>query len=248
MPDKPTYSITSVDNALRLIELLQQHGTVRVTDAAGDIGVAVSTAHRMLAMLCYRGFAARGGEHLYRAGSALVGTSIDHPRAQDVLTTLRPYLERLNVRTGETVHLIVRHGATVRFIDSIEGTKPLHIGSRIGAVMPAHRISGGQALLAELSPSELSVLYPDGAPAEIAATMTEFQLKLRAVRHRGYGIVDGVNERGVTAIGTVVRAAAREPVAAICISVPPLRLTKVKVPSLARELLQTRLDIDTSPT
>ncbi len=55
MSHRPAYAITSVDNALRLIEVLQRDGTLRVTDAAAEIGVAMSTAHRLLAMLCYRG-------------------------------------------------------------------------------------------------------------------------------------------------------------------------------------------------
>jgi len=55
--NKPTYSIDSVDHALRLAGLLQQEGPLRVADAAERLGVARSTAHRLLAMLVYRDFA-----------------------------------------------------------------------------------------------------------------------------------------------------------------------------------------------
>ncbi|MBF8187168.1 helix-turn-helix domain-containing protein [Nonomuraea sp. K274] len=49
------YPIESVDNALRLIHLLRARGEVGVTAAAKALGVAPSTAHRLLAMLVFRG-------------------------------------------------------------------------------------------------------------------------------------------------------------------------------------------------
>ena len=57
MRNKPSYALTSVDNALRLVQLLRDQGRLRVTDAAAELDVAPSTAHRLLGMLVYRGFA-----------------------------------------------------------------------------------------------------------------------------------------------------------------------------------------------
>ena len=54
---RPTYSIEAVDNALQLLQLLRDGGALRLKDAAEELGVAPSTAHRLLAMLVYRGFA-----------------------------------------------------------------------------------------------------------------------------------------------------------------------------------------------
>lgn len=47
--ERPAYAITSVDHALRLAALLQLEGATTVTDAAARLGVAPSTAHRLLA-------------------------------------------------------------------------------------------------------------------------------------------------------------------------------------------------------
>ena len=55
------WSITSVDHALRLASLLQMEGTTTVSDAAAHLGIAPSTAHRLLAMLVYCDFATREG-------------------------------------------------------------------------------------------------------------------------------------------------------------------------------------------
>lgn len=51
----PQYPIESVDNALRLLLLLGEQTEIRLTEASQYLGVASSTAHRLLAMLQYRG-------------------------------------------------------------------------------------------------------------------------------------------------------------------------------------------------
>ena len=49
--DSPQYPIESVDNALRVLLLLGEQPKLRLTDVSRYLGVASSTAHRLLAML-----------------------------------------------------------------------------------------------------------------------------------------------------------------------------------------------------
>lgn len=72
-PDKnpPAYAIASVDNALRLATILQLEGEISVADAAYRLGVARSTAHRLLQMLVYRDFAVQHSDRNYGAGPVL---------------------------------------------------------------------------------------------------------------------------------------------------------------------------------
>ena len=51
--------------------LLQLDGPVTVSAAAERLGVARSTAHRLLGMLVYRDFAVQGENRQYRAGPVL---------------------------------------------------------------------------------------------------------------------------------------------------------------------------------
>src|SRR3954447_22353858 len=52
----PQYPIVSVDNALKVLLLLAERTELRLTDVSDYLGVASSSAHRMLAMLLYPGF------------------------------------------------------------------------------------------------------------------------------------------------------------------------------------------------
>ena len=58
----PAYVVTSVDHALRIAVMLQLEGALTVSQVADRLGVARSTAHRLLSMLVYRDFAAQDDE------------------------------------------------------------------------------------------------------------------------------------------------------------------------------------------
>lgn len=62
------YAIAAVDHALRLALLLQQEGPMRISDVAIRLEVSASTAHRLLAMLVYRGFAEQLPDRRYKGG------------------------------------------------------------------------------------------------------------------------------------------------------------------------------------
>ncbi|MFD0533119.1 helix-turn-helix domain-containing protein [Actinomadura luteofluorescens] len=68
MENKPPYPLRSVDNALHLLQVLRDQGGLRVSEAAAELGTARSTAHRLLAMLVYRGFAVQDDNHTYLPG------------------------------------------------------------------------------------------------------------------------------------------------------------------------------------
>ncbi len=68
---KPAYLLESVDNALRLLQMLRDVGAVRLNQAANELGIARSTAHRLLAMLVYRGFAVQDEKRIYHPGPAM---------------------------------------------------------------------------------------------------------------------------------------------------------------------------------
>src|SRR5215470_8861033 len=68
----PSYPIASVDRALRLLLLVGRRSSVRLSEASQALGVAPSTAHRLLAMLAFHDFVRRDGDRRgYVAGPAL---------------------------------------------------------------------------------------------------------------------------------------------------------------------------------
>ncbi|MDY7104513.1 MAG: IclR family transcriptional regulator [Actinomycetota bacterium] len=232
MKNRPAYSIESVDNALHLASVLRQEGALRVTDAAERLGVSPSTAHRLLAMLVYRDFAEQLPDRRYRAGRLLrAGQRSDAPVG--VLRTLAPrHLDRLVATVGESANLVVRAGTEAHFVASVESSQPLRVGDRSGRAMAAHRVSGGKALLAELSSDQLAALYGDDPDVDLDLLRRE----MRVIRSRGYAVNDGESEPGLYAIGKAVHTPLGGAVAAICLAMPAPRHDRSRLPQLLAAL------------
>src|ERR1700743_607143 len=151
-PAQPQSYIASIDHALRLLLMLKVQTRIRVADAAGGPGVARSTAHRVLGMLVYRGFAIQDpGSRAYRAGPVLVEVGMGALAQLDVRQRARPYLERVAALTGATNSLLILDGTQARFVDSVESVSAVRVGSRVGVSLPAHIASGGHAVRACMS-------------------------------------------------------------------------------------------------
>lgn len=225
----PQYPIESVDNALKLLLLFSEEPVIRLTDASSYLGVASSTAHRLLAMLQYRGFVRQDpATKAYAPGPALTVIAASINRRNDARARARPVLEKLNVDLNETITLGRLEGRKVNFIDSIEGTQTVRVISRAGQVMPANCTSTGKAMLSELSAEELHRLFPDERLETMTGnsivTRTELEAELERIRRRGYATSSEESEDGVAsvAIPLPVHSDARY---AINVSVPVNRMT-----------------------
>ena len=240
MKNKPPYAIESVDNALRILQTLRDSGQVRVSDVAAELGIARSTAHRLLAMLVYRDFAVQSEDRSYRPGPAIAAEPLRAEPAQRLRQVMRPHMEALCDQVAETINLVVRLGTMTRFLHTVESVHVLRVGDRQGTVLPAWKTSGGKALLAELPDARLTALLrsangrpPDGmTAAERRSLVTE----LRVVRDQGYAENIEESESGVCAIGVCVRDRTGDPVAALSVSAPSVRYTHERSRVFLREL------------
>jgi IclR family transcriptional regulator, acetate operon repressor len=226
--DSPGYPISSVGNALRLLLLFREHQSVRLTEASDYLGVAHSTAHRLLAMLIQYGFVRRDSSRAYSPGPMLAEIGLAVVQKMDVRKQARPFLETLAGQFGETVHLTVLEGNLVRYLDAVESDRTLRVTARTGQLQPANCTSAGKALLAELSPEQVRALYPsEELPAETRHSLNSRRALERAldkIRKQGYATNREESEDGVGSVAIALVNAAGRPVAAIAVAVPINRL------------------------
>lgn len=246
--DVPQYPIESVDNALRVLLLLGEQPRLRLTDVSRYLGVASSTAHRLLAMLQYRGFVQQdAATRTYGPGPTLDGLAFSVLRRLDVRTRARPVLERLNAQTGETIHLGRLEGTDVHFIDSLDSVRALRVAGRLGRSMPAHCTSTGKALLAELRDDELLQLYPEQELVQLTqnsiGTRAALMTTLTEVRARGYARSQEEAEEGVTSVAVALHST-RSPRLAINASVPVSRMSDQLLESILGHLTAAAEELD----
>lgn len=234
----PPYAIASVDYALRLATMLQMEGMVSVAEAAERLGVARSTAHRLLRMLVYRDFAVQDAARVYHAGPVLQLAEHSGSQTARLRAASLPHLRRLVKVLDESANLTIRTGDTARFIASVESGQTLRVGNREGMVFPAHETTGGLLLLAELSEDDLAALYAAGAGVDGVHLPDPAGLRgeLARIRRAGFAINQGRSERGVTAIGVPVRDGDGVAVAGLSVSIPSARYDKDQLPHLVAAL------------
>ncbi|MEU8617738.1 IclR family transcriptional regulator [Streptomyces sp. NPDC048623] len=235
----PPYPIASVDHALRAATILQLEGPASVSQLAERLGVARSTAHRILAMLVYRDFAVQGEDRVYRAGPVLELASHSQSLVSRLRTAALPHLKRVVDLLDETTNLIVRTGDTVRFIASVECRQALRVGSREGMVFPAHRTTAGLLLLADLSDEDLDEVYAAERYRERPADRPDpdrLRAELRRLRRNGFAVNRGRSERGLVAVGVPVRDRDGAALAGLSVSLPSVRYDPHRLRSLVATL------------
>ena len=227
---EPTYPISSVDNALRLLLLFRERKSIRLSDASEYLGVANSTAHRLLAMLVHHEFVEQDpGQRTYVAGPALVEIGLAAVRGMDLRTTARPVLEELAARSGETALLSRLEGDTVVCLDSIESKKALRVATQAQLTLPAHCTASGKALLALLPREEFRGLYPPrvrlpGPTVKTIRHRAGLERALEEVRERGFATSVEESEEGLSSIAAAVRDSRGRVVAALSVSGPVSRI------------------------
>jgi DNA-binding IclR family transcriptional regulator len=240
---QPAYPITSVDNALRLIRLFNDRDTLRLTDACSYLGVAHSTAHRLLAMLIHHGFVQQDAQtRTYRPGPTLLEIGLAVVEKSDFRSKARPALVELVDQFNETVHLMTLEGTRVRYVDAVESTRALRVAPRTGSLLPAHCTSGGKALLAELPDERIRMMYAD--PAAIVPqtdrSVSSVPLLIAAldeVRANGYATNYEESEEGVGSVAIALRDAGGTALAAVAVAVPTTRLSQDKRREIASALI-----------
>ncbi len=237
----PPYPIQSVDYALQLLLILRRDGVLRVSDAAAELGVARSTAHRLISMLRFRGFVEQARDRTYRAGSAFADLGGGPNSATALLGIARPHLVRLTEKVGETSNLVIRVGADIQFIDTIESKKALRVGSRVGVRLAARLTSGGKVLLADLPFEEVALLHPEFT--DDVGALTVLKRMLSVTRRQGFGTNFQESERGVAALGMAVRGTAGAAIAAVSISAPTVRFNRGQIINLIPAVTETVEDI-----
>ncbi len=247
-PLVPQYPIESVDNALKLLLLLGEQPQIRLSEASRYLNVASSTAHRLLAMLAYRGFIRQDPDSkAYRPGPALTSVASAIFGRVDLQGAATPVMRRLSERLRESVHVGLLDGATVRFVAAVEGPTTVRVASRLGRTLPAHCTSTGKVMLAQLPEPDLRQLLPNEQLERITAnsigSRSQLYEELSLIRTRGYAVNCEESEDGVASIAVPIPARAPGRQLALNAAAPVHRLGKSKYQSIAAALTEAAKEI-----
>lgn len=212
-------------------------------DLSAEVGLHVSTTHRLLASLVSRGYVQKDIEtgkyrltvRLFEIGSRAIG-------GMTLVSVSRPYLERLAAETGETVHLVARNSDDVVYLYKEDRRESaIHMASFVGLRSPMYRTAVGKSILALLSEEEVRRIW-DRSNIEPLTPNTivrydDLLENLAIIRQRGWAMDNEENELGVLCIAAPILDFTNAPIGAISVSAPAARMTSAACERYAQEVI-----------
>jgi IclR family acetate operon transcriptional repressor len=222
------HSIQSVDRAITLLEAIAEAGgETTLTELSRHTQLNISTCHHLLSTLVNRGYVAKvpvrrsyalGARILYLSNASL---QVDLP------ARAAPFIERINEKTGETVHLAVLQGDALLKVAKRESRHPVRVDTgTLGKSDAAHATATGKAMLAWLPEDDMRRVLAHGLTRFTPKTITEWPHLIEALRHvrrDGYAMDDEEYQPGVICVGAAIRDHNGAVVGAISASTPTMR-------------------------
>jgi DNA-binding IclR family transcriptional regulator len=126
----------------------ESHRNLALSDLARRAGLALPTAHRLAGELVAGGALQRNDDGRYMVGRLLWEAGLLAPVAGALRQVAEPFLHDVYAATLATVHLAVRDGDQVLYLERMLGRASVPILSSAGSRLPMHCTGVGKVLLA----------------------------------------------------------------------------------------------------
>jgi DNA-binding IclR family transcriptional regulator len=196
-PGQPADS-SRTNAAGRLLAVLDafgpQHAALSLSEISRRAGLSLSTAHRLVCELARWGALERDPSGRYFIGLRLLELAALSPRGLGLREAAFPYLDDLHHRTRGNVHLGVRDGTEVIYVETIRACATHPTNGRMGDRYPMHATGTGLVLLA-LGDRDLQERVLQ-APLERFTPLTvtdpaQLRRQLAQIRQVGFAVARG---------------------------------------------------------
>ncbi|MBW6401279.1 IclR family transcriptional regulator [Roseomonas sp. HJA6] len=182
--------VDSVERALTILEAFNGGvPSLSLADLAGRTGLYPSTILRIATSLDRFGYLHRGKGGQFRLGPAVLRLGLHYRNAFDLADYVRPALDRVVERTGETSTFFVREGDRRVCLYRRESPRTLRYHIDEGAILPLDRGAGGHVLLAFTGGA--SPALEEVRTRRIAASVGERDPEIAAIAAPVFGRDDG---------------------------------------------------------
>jgi DNA-binding IclR family transcriptional regulator len=214
--------------ASRVLALLgafdAEHPSLTLTELARRADLPLTTAYRLVGELVEWGALVRRPSGEYVVGRRLWDLGLLAPVQSGLRQVASPFLHDLYGATLATVHLAVREGTSVLYIDRLAGHVSVPVVSDVGSRLPMHATGVGKVLLAHA---------PEDVRARVCANLTRvtpytitqpgrLRAELRRVLREGYAQTSEEMSLGACSVAVPIQVLDGAVVAALGIVVPSL--------------------------
>jgi IclR family acetate operon transcriptional repressor len=229
-PPRDPSQVQSLTRALALLNALAESvDGMSLGDLAQVVGLAPSTAHRLLTTLQGQRFVRFiAAEGVWQVGVQAFIVGQTFRRARDVIALARPAMRRLMEESGETVNLYIEEGGEAVCMGQVECRQVMRAISRPGGRVKMHCSGVGKAMLARLPEGEVTrILQAHGLPRMTERTLDtprRLRADLEEIRRRGFAVDDEEHAVGMRCVAAAILDEDGRPLAALSLSGPVARI------------------------
>lgn len=251
-PGRKPGTIIAVKHALDVLRCFSDRDLLLgINELARRVGLHKSSISRIVATLEEARFLERdAATGRYRIGLGLVSLSAPALAPLRLDDVVKPFLQDLASRSGETASFNVWDGVTAVCVDQERGSHAIAYLAPPGFRKPAHCTAAGKVLLAHAGEADIGRILDRPLPRYTERTIADrdaLLAELAQIRKQRYAVNRGEFGGDVGAVAAVVLGANDKTVGAIALTVPIYRFDRRRCAELkdsiveAAELLSQRL-------
>jgi DNA-binding IclR family transcriptional regulator len=243
----PSAQATRTNAAGRLLAVLDAFGprsrALSLSEISRRSGLSLSTTHRLVHELLSWGALERDPSGCYSIGLRLLELAALAPRGLDLREAAFPVLDDLHHRTRGNVHLGVRDGMEVVYVEVIRACATHPTSGKTGDRWPLHATGTGLVLLAfaDRELQEQALRRPLARYTALTITdPAQLRRKLAQVRQSGYAVAVGM----ITLPDVVVAVPVHDPFGGLAAAISVVvETTRCRPQVLARMLTDASTEI-----
>lgn len=239
----PGMQIKVLDKAIEIMELL---GTsterVRLKDVVEALNLNKTTALRILRVLESYNLVSRDEDSGFVIGSRVLWWETCYRRKFELLSVVRPYVEKLRDLTSETAIFSIL--ANDRSVIVNQAVSPQVTSTRydLGGSAPLHVGASGKAILAHLSSEKRSEFLRqvelERVTRRTVVDRSRLDTQLKEVRRKGFAVSNGERWQSTASVAVPVFKSSDEVAGAMAVIGPSQRLTFARCRKVAPILLE----------
>ena len=231
--------IQSVSRAISILKCFSGDERLGLSEISRMVGLHKSTAAGIINTLKEEGFL----EQDVNTGKLRLGLELFSLAVQarhDLVEICEPHLNRLLELTGETVNLAVLDKNEVVYIAKKESSHSIRISTRVGAHLPVYCTAMGKSILAFMDRTKaediIDAIELKPLTSKTITNKRDFIATIEQVLHEGVAYDFEEFELGIICVAAPLFNKKGEPIAAISVSGPALRLKEDTRRSIAAAL------------
>ena len=216
----PDHRIPAIDRAIEVLDVLAAEGSASITALSTALAIPRSTVYRLLNSLEANAVVVKDGDGTYQLGPRLLRWAHAVGLGTDIVSTCRPFMDRLARELAESVKLSVLDEDSALVVAVAESPGSYSVSTRVGRRFPLHAGAASKILLAysaEASPERLRRRSLDRLTPHTLTDAARLEAALRIVRDEGIARDDAEFSEGVSAVAAPVFDAAGDCVAALSV-------------------------------